>query len=159
MKKIIVITCLVFLLMIAVFAYLFYRSVSSHPISDLFVTQTSTPKPTCSGLTIQTPTKNQTISSPLEITAVVDNRNPLCNWRVYEAQAGTIEIKDTKGNIVGKGVLQTEDNWMQAEPVTYHAALTFSKPTTQTKAILTITEENPAGKPDAKSVSLPLLLE
>lgn len=108
----------------------------------------------CDAITILSPKDNAKIASPLTVNATVDNRGE-CHWTVFEAQAGTIEITDGLGKVVGKGVLKTTQDWAVSTPVTYTATITLSKPSTS-GGTLTITEENPSGKANPQKHSTPV---
>jgi hypothetical protein len=64
-------------------------------------------------------------------------------------------LTDKDGNILGQAVLRTSEEWAVPTPVTYNATLTFKKPATNAGTI-TITEENPSGKPNAQVLTLPV---
>lgn len=111
---------------------------------------------TCPALTVITPQPGQQVSSPLPVSVIVDNRNPKCHWTVFEAQAGSMEIKDKNGTVLGTGILTTTNpNWMTVNPVTYKGTITFTRPAGK-KLSLTITEENPSGRPGAQQITIPL---
>lgn len=109
----------------------------------------------CQALTIVTPHNNDTVTNTFTVTAIVDNKNPQCHWTVFEAQAGTITVKDKTGTTVGTGVLQTTDTWTTENPVTYTGQITLAPTTKHGTIQLTITEENPSGEP-GKTLAIPL---
>ncbi len=109
----------------------------------------------CDGLKIVSPTKDQQITSPVTVTVIVDNTNNQCKWTVFEAQAGTMTLKDSSGQTLGTGTLTTSYDWMTDQPVEYTGTITFSQPTGN-KLKLLIEEENPSGQPGASQVTLPL---
>jgi hypothetical protein len=160
-KSIIVV---VVLLLFSILAFFFFQTKSEiytllHTPFSLIATEPSPLPPRCKALKVLTPLENEEITSPLEVKVVVDNSSPYCNWRVYEAQAGTIALTDGKGTVLGTSVLKTEDNWMQSEPVNYTASIDFTKPTNTTKAMLVITEENPKGSSKVQTITHPLLFK
>lgn len=117
---------------------------------------THTPTSPISCLRIISPQKNQLIISPLTVTVVVDNTSNTCHWTVFEAQAGTIEIVDDEGTTIGTSALKTTDNWMTNKAVTYEGIVIFTKAPASDNIVLQITEENPSGKPNPQTVTLPL---
>jgi hypothetical protein len=119
----------------------------------------SLPTPTkisCTALTLNSPTSNQKVTSPLSVTVTVDNTNKNCRWTVFEAQAGTIEVIDENKTIIGQGVLTTEDDWMTDQPVTYKGSITFTKEPSGKVLHLQIREEDPSGKLDPQILTFPL---
>lgn len=109
---------------------------------------------TCNAVTVLFPKDNAKVASPLDIKVTVDNRGE-CHWTVFEAQAGTVEVTDGLGKVIGTGVLKTTQEWTVPTPVTYTATITLSKPSTS-GGTLTITEENPSGKADPQRHSIPV---
>lgn len=113
------------------------------------------PVTACQALTIVTPHNNDTVTSTFTVTAIVDNRNLNCHWTVFEAQAGTITVKDQTGATVGTGVLHTSDTWTTDNPVTYSGEITLAPNTAHGTIQLIITEENPSGQPGkTRTISL-----
>src|SRR6266576_6189957 len=74
---------------------------------------------TCNELTIISPNKNQQVPNTFLVKVIVDNRNPKCHWTVFEAQAGKIEIADSKSKLIGSSILHASGEWMTNNPVTY----------------------------------------
>lgn len=118
-------------------------------------TQKTNPAPTpekCSAIKIVSPEKNSKITSPLLVKVIINNTEE-CRWTVFEAQAGTVKIKDASGKELGQGVLKTTEEWTTDKPVNYEGEITFSKPASAT-GIIEITEENPSGRPNPQKISL-----
>lgn len=109
--------------------------------------------PTCDALTKITPQSGQKITSPLTVSVTVDNTKS-CKWTVFEAQAGTIMLKDSNNHTIGSGILTTSEEWMTDTPVTYTGTISFTKPTTDDVTLI-ITEEDPSGK-GSQTVTIPL---
>ena len=107
----------------------------------------------CDALSQITPLPGAKVTSPLTVTVTVDNTKN-CKWTVFEAQAGTVILKDDTGQTLGNGILQTTEDWMTEKPVTYTATFTFTKPTTHDLTLI-ITEEDPSGN-GTKSEVIPL---
>lgn len=114
-------------------------------------TPTMTDETPCRAIKIISPQPLDKISTPTTIKAIVDNTGN-CHWTVFEAQAGTVALKDSNGNTLGKGVLTTSEEWTAAKPVNYTAKIVFSKPLSK-NGELTITEGNPSGKPNPKTIT------
>ena len=119
--------------------------------------KTNHPQPTsrvtCDALTDMSPQSGEKITSPLTVTVTVDNTKS-CNWTVFEAQAGTLTLKDSAGQIISSGTLTTTEEWMTEQPVVYTGTLEFTTPNTS-DLTLTITEEDPSGQ-GAQEVTIPL---
>ena len=109
----------------------------------------------CHALTIISPQKNEQVTRDFTIKAIVNNSNSACHWAVFEAQAGTIEIKDSNNTLVATSTLKTTDNWMTNNPVTYTGAISLDANTPHGYLTLFIHEESPNGNP-GKTVSVPL---
>lgn len=107
----------------------------------------------CDALSNITPRSGTKITSPLTVTVTVDNTKS-CKWTVFEAQAGTLTIKDSNGKALGTGILTTTGEWMTEQPVTYTGTIEFSEPATD-DVTLVITEEDPSGE-GGQTVSIPL---
>lgn len=111
--------------------------------------QQTTPASHC-GLTVNSPLPNTTVSFPLAISATVDNTQAAtlgCSWTVFEAQSGTVTVKDISGNILAQTFLSTTANWMTTNPTFYTTTITsISNPTYTGPLTLTFEEENPSGE-------------
>lgn len=129
---------------------------SSGPTPTLTTEQPVTTKstPPCTAITIKNPKDNDKLGTTLIVKVIVDNTGQ-CHWTVFEAQAGTVVITDGLGKIIGKGILTTQEEWTKATPTTYTATITLSKASTS-GGTLTITEENPSGKPNAQKYTIPV---
>lgn len=108
----------------------------------------------CHAFTVVSPTKDTPFTSPLHITAEVDNSNSKCHWTVFEGQAGTATLYDDDGKVLGQDTLKTTEDWMQSKKVTYNAVVTFKRPVNGGKGVLKFTEENPSGTSDAQEIML-----
>lgn len=109
----------------------------------------------CDAVVITNPTKGQQVTDPLEVTVVVENAGKNCQWTVFEAQAGTMELKDSTGQVVGTGVLTTEEEWMTDGPVEYTGTIDLVNTPANGDLMLTITEDDPSGQ-SQQQVTLPL---
>lgn len=116
----------------------------------------TTPTPTCQPLTVITPKSGEKATSPLSISIIVDNTAcPSSHWTVWEAQAGTAVLKDNKGKVLGTAVLKTNDDWTLQKPTPYNAVIQYNEES-GSHLELVIQEENPSGKPNPKSITVPL---
>lgn len=113
----------------------------------------TTISPICDALTNITPQSGTKITSPFTVSVTVDNTKS-CKWTVFEAQAGTLTLKDADGQTLGTGLLTTTGEWMTEQPVTYRGMIEFSEPATD-DVTLVITEEDPSGE-GGQTVSIPL---
>jgi hypothetical protein len=117
------------------------------------------------GLTVNSPLGGGLVSStaPISVTAVVDNTNMQalgCSWTVFEAQAGTIELKDGNGTVLGFGLLTTTQDWMTASPVTYTGQVTSNSVFAPgTPLTLVFTEENPSGDGIPDTLVVPVVVQ
>lgn len=109
----------------------------------------------CQSLTVLSPETGAQATSPLTIDVVVDNSNPDCRWAVFEAQAGSIDLQDDQGNVIGSGVLTTTDDWMTDQPVNYSGTISFDPTQATSEMKLIITEEKASGE-EGQQVILPL---
>lgn len=109
----------------------------------------------CQALTINEPQQGQKATSPLTVSVTIDNTKDNCRWSVFEGQAGTIELKNKQGEIVGSAILTTSDDWMTDEPTKYSGTITFTPDESETEYTLVVNEENPSGQ-SGKTVALPL---
>jgi hypothetical protein len=102
-------------------------------------------------------------AAPISVTAVVDNTNMQalgCSWTVFEAQAGTIELKDGNGTVLGFGLLTTTQDWMTASPVTYTGQVTSNSVFAPgTPLTLVFTEENPSGDGIPDTLVVPVVVQ
>lgn len=149
-KKLLIIVPLVsFFLLVGYF--LGNRQLSEENVSQ-------NPQPTmpeiCNALSKLSPMPGQKVTSPLTVTVTITNTNT-CKWTVFEAQAGTLTLKDKTGQILGTTALTTVDEWMTDQPVNYTGTITFAKKPATTDLILIITEEDPSGQ-GAQEINIPL---
>lgn len=109
-------------------------------------------------LTVTSPVSGSVVGQAIAVEAVVDNRdaNTDCSWTVFEAQAGTIEVRDAQGAVLGQGLLTTEEEWMTSEPVRYTGSVALTAAPSGDLTIV-ITEENPSGEGTPDTVAIPLV--
>ena len=112
------------------------------------------------GLIIDNPPVGSTVTFPLTINAVVDNTQAQalgCSWVVFEAQSGTVTVKDGSGNVLAQTFLSTTADWMTTSPTPYTATIaSLSNPSYTGPLTLTFEEENPSGEgiPDTLVVNV-----
>ena len=121
---------------------------------------TEQPQTTASlcGLTVTNPTVGATVTLPLTINAIVDNTQAAtlgCSWTVFEAQAGTVTVKDAQGNVLATGVMTTTSNWMTTAPTPYTATITSLSNSSYTGPLsLIFDEENPGDLPNPDQLTV-----
>jgi hypothetical protein len=110
-------------------------------------------KPTADAITteikIDTPSSNQVISSPLEITG-----QALGNW--YFEASFPVKLIDDKGQIIAQGPATAQSDWMTTDMVPFKAELKFSG-VTSTLGMLIFANDNPSGLPEnEKQLGVPV---
>lgn len=121
------------------------------------------------GLKIMNPAIGATVSFPLQVKGIVDNRNYKaigCSWGLFEGQAGAVEVfaninnagwksvsywtSNSNGPSAGFVPLMSEGNWMTSGPVDVSANIMLDpkagKIPAGTPMKLIIKEEDPSGK-------------
>ncbi len=121
------------------------------------------------GLKILNPAIGATVSFPLQVKGIVDNRNYKaigCSWGLFEGQAGAVEVfaninnagwksvsywaSNSNGPSAGFVPLMSEGNWMTSGPVDVRASIMLDpkagKIPAGTPMKLVIEEEDPSGK-------------
>jgi hypothetical protein len=129
---------------------------STPPLASPPSTPTSTQaaQGTCPALTVLNPvSRMEAYLLPLKVRVMVDNRNPNCHWTVFEAQAGSVELRDRSGHVITSAPLKTTGDWTSNQPLEYDATLSPSTNATGPLVVF-ITEENPRGKPNPQTVTV-----
>lgn len=90
-------------------------------------------------ITVSSPAKNATVSSPIKITGKVPG-----NWS-NEAQF-TILLKASDGTIMDQASAQLDGSWMTSAPVVFNAELTYSG-NRSGNATIVLQKANPSGLP------------
>lgn len=115
------------------------------------------------GLTVQSPLSSSTVTSPITVSAVVDNTNAQvtgCSWTVFEAQAATIALVDANNTVLGTGLLTTTDDWMTTGPVSYSGTIVAQSPLLSGSALsLVFTEEDPSGMNMPDTLTVPVVAQ
>ncbi|MDE2588186.1 MAG: hypothetical protein KGL95_00755, partial [Patescibacteria group bacterium] len=138
---------IIFLVIVAGGGFLFYVPKAKAPkiennikISNITIMPTiiptATTKPECFSLSIISPKPKEKVTSPLSISAIVDNADKNCHWTVFEGQAGKVVMTDALGNVLGNSILKTTEDWTAVKKVNYSSTLIFSKPTKNNSLIL-----------------------
>ncbi len=113
------------------------------------------------GLVVLSPKPNSIVSGEIDISAVVDNRKKDergCSWGVFEAQAGTVIVRDMQDEVIVAGVLTTNSEWMTTDPVTYTSHLTIPSEI-KGPVTLSFVEDNSADVPTPDSYSFKLTIK
>ena len=90
-------------------------------------------------------TIDQKISSPLIIKGEARG-----GW-FFEGDF-PVELVDSRGNIISKGFVTAEGEWMTDEIVSFSGELKFEKITNSTEGILRLRRDNPSGLPENEEV-------
>ncbi len=107
--------------------------------------------PTLMGIEIFSPKANEIISSPINISGLVNGNG----WFGFEGQVGVVKLKDDNGKELALGILTAQGEWMQ-KVVNFKTNIKFSNPATST-GTLVFYNENPSGDPDKdKTFVLPV---
>jgi len=89
---------------------------------------------------IETPSANQVITSPLEITG-----QALGNW--YFEASFPVKLINDQGQIIAQGQANAQKDWMTTDLVPFKAELKFSG-VTSTLGMLIFSNDNPSGLPE-----------
>lgn len=103
---------------------------------------------------VNTPSPNQTVSSPLTVTGEARG-----NW-FFEASF-PIVVTDWDGRIIGQGIAQAEGEWMTTEFVPFKSVITFTvdKDAYSNRGSLILRKDNPTGLPEYDdALEIPILL-
>ncbi len=104
------------------------------------------------GLIVDTPQENATVTSPLVVSGHIDGTE---YWTGFEGQVGTVRLLDGNGNLLVLGILTATTDWMQL-PTSFSTTLIFTTPTTSI-GTLVFKNENPSGMPEReKQFILPI---
>lgn len=93
-------------------------------------------------IVINIPKKGEAISSPLVITGQINGGG----WSGFEGQAGTVNLLDKNGKILGTAILEATTDWMRL-PTKFKAELEFSSSKEQS-GMLVFKNENPSDMPE-----------
>lgn len=123
------------------------------------VAQVSLPACGQPNLTVQLPAPTATVSFPMEVKGVVDNRqaSPCGPWIIFEAEAGTMEVQDINGTVVGRGILRAQGEWMTAGPVPVIGTIALDREPANNTARLVITSTDPSGAQTPQVISIPIV--
>jgi len=103
---------------------------------------------------ISSPQAGELVNSPLVITGQINGNG----WSGFEGQAGTVELRDEKGQKIGLAVLEATSDWMKL-PTKFKATLKFTSLKEQ-DGQLVFKNENPSGMPENnREFSLAVKLE
>lgn len=112
-------------------------------------------------ITISEPEANFAVTFPLTVKATVHNaEQKACSWTMFEAQAASMEVKDSTGKVVATGVLMAKGEWMTDAPVSFEGTLKSVDGVTPRGVLdLVITEENPSGMKDSQTITIPVYVQ
>jgi tissue factor pathway inhibitor len=128
-------------------------NLQSQNIADAF-----TPECPPWNITVTSPIPEEMVKFPLTVKATVDNReHPKCLWGVFEANAGQAKIVDQYGEMVGTANLQAQGEWMTAGPIAITAKITAKRAPAAGRLRLILTDDDPSGTRDLRSVEIPLV--
>jgi len=112
---------------------------------------------TPANITITQPTPGSHVNFPIVFTGTIDNRtNKDCSWTLFEGQAGSIEIRDANGAMVGIGVLEALDDWRSEGPIDIEGTVELMSPPQGSAMSVMITEENPSGVGSGQQIRMNL---
>ncbi len=100
----------------------------------------ATPIESNSGIAVSLPKPNETVSSPLKITGLVNGNG----WTGFEGQVGMVKLFDSAGKQLALGILTTTTEWTSL-PTSFQTTLNFS--TNATAGKLVFHNENASGDP------------
>ena len=101
-------------------------------------------------ITVDTPLKSSTVSSPLTITGQARG-----NW--YFEASFPIELKDANGATIAQHYAQAQGDWMTTNFVPFTSTLTFPAQPAGSTGTLILHKDNPSGEPQFdNSVSIPV---
>ncbi len=91
-------------------------------------------------IVVTSPTANQIISSPLEISGKAKG-----GW-FFEATF-PVKLLDENGNILASGTVRAQGDWQTADYVNFSGSLSFKTPTS-TRGSLQLSKDNPSDLPE-----------
>lgn len=101
-------------------------------------------------ISIDTPTINSAVSSPLTISGKARG------YWFFEASF-PIELQDAEGKRIAMAPAQAQGEWMTEEFVPFSLSLTFPAQTPGSKGTVILHKDNPSGEPaNDRSVSIPV---
>jgi hypothetical protein len=107
--------------------------------------------PATSDIEVTTPKAGDWISSPQEISGIVNGNG----WVGFEGQVGSVKLLDSSGNELANGVLTATTDWTKL-PTSFDTTLKFNPGTSETGE-LDFKNENPSGDPAKdKTFTLPV---
>jgi hypothetical protein len=91
-------------------------------------------------VSVTSPLKNQTISSPLTV-------NGSARGTFYFEASFPVTLKDSSGNIIAQTYAQALDDWMTENYVPFQSTVTFPAQPKGSKGTLILKNDNPSGDP------------
>lgn len=119
---------------------------------------------TACGLTIIDPLPSTKVSFPFTVSGIVNNtkyKELGCSWGVFEAVAGTIQVKDETGKVISNDAPFTTNNqdWMTDPSSVYTGTLLLEDPGFKGKATIHFTEDNSAGFDNPDTLDIPIIIK
>jgi hypothetical protein len=101
-------------------------------------------------ITLSSPTRGATVSSPLKVEG-----NAPGNWS-HEGQF-TVRILDNQSKVLAGSEAKVDGDWMTENPVAFTSELTFEAPKDGTRGLLVLEKANPSGlQENADSLTVPV---
>jgi hypothetical protein len=94
-----------------------------------------------SQIIVSLPKNNQEVNSPIKISGEARG-----NW--FFEGSFPIKLEDVNGNVLGTSIATSTEDWMTTDFIPFTSELSFEKPTSTTRAILILKNDNPSGNPD-----------
>jgi len=101
---------------------------------------TSQPTSTLSVISLENFSPGTVAQSPLTLSGVAPGP-----W--YFEASFPVRVQDEEGNVLGVGIAQAQEDWMQEGPVPFKVTIEFEQPTTQT-GLVVFQKDNPSGLPE-----------
>jgi len=98
------------------------------------------------------------ISFPYTVKGVVGGHRdrPNCNWVLFEGQAGSMELQDMDGTVLGQGPLKATDDWMSPDEIHFEGELQLIKQPKSHTGTLFIKEEDASGGGKPQQLAVPV---
>lgn len=133
-----------------------YQAIADRFLSSFEITDSQRASNQIEGeVEVDSPKLGESIDSPVTIEG-----RAVGTW-LFEASFSAV-LTDWDGLIIGEAVLQTSDDWMTEEMVSFRGTLTFNDETQRTypRGILILQKANPSGLPENdEALEFPVYLE
>jgi len=96
---------------------------------------------------------NQKVSNPIKIEGKARG-----GW--YFEATFPIQLVDAEGNIIAYTTARAQSDWATTSFVDFVAELNYIKPTSTTRALIVLNNDNPSGNPDLdQAIFIPVILK